>query len=212
MRCGGNIGMPGKIAVLASTKGTDMQALIDAIGRKELEAEIVAVISNRSDAYALERAKKHGIPSFLVERGSGTKEEYDREIMAVLEKQGAELVLLIGYDRIVGKEFVEKYEGRMMNIHPSLLPAFPGNFDQDVHEAVIDSGVKITGCTLHFVTSAVDGGQIIAQKAVEIGDKDTAESIRERVQAAEQGLIVKAVKDFFAGKLRVEGRQVLGAG
>ncbi len=196
------------IAVLASTRGTDMQAVIDAIESGELNAKIACVISNRQDAYALERAGKHGIEAIFIEPKGKTKEQYDEEIMKELEKRNVELILLIGYMKIVTRPFVEKYRNRIMNIHPSLLPAFGGGMDRDVHKEILDYGCKITGCTLHFVTEEVDAGPIILQKAVEIAEGETVDSLKEKVQKAEQEIILKAIRLFAGGKIKVEGRRV----
>jgi phosphoribosylglycinamide formyltransferase-1 len=196
------------LGILASTRGTDMQAIIDAIERKELDAKIACVVSNKEDCFALERARKHGIEAIFIDPKGKTREEFDREVMRELEKRNVDLVLLIGYMRIVGDEFVEKYRNRMMNIHPSLLPAFGGGMDKEVHKTILDYGVKVSGCTLHFVTEDVDAGPIIAQKAVEIDENETVDSLKEKVQKAEQEIILKAINWFKDGKLKVEGRRV----
>ena len=198
-----------KIAVLASTKASDMQAVINAIENGFLHAEIVAVISNKPDAYCLERAKKHKIPAYFVDPKSfPNRDEYDRAVLKILQQNETELVLMIGYMKIVGKEICEAYRWKLMNIHPSLLPAFAGGMDLNVHEEVIKSGAKITGCTLHFVTEEVDSGPIILQMPVDVADNDTADSLKEKVQIAEQDVILKGIKLFMEGKLVVEGNRV----
>ncbi len=196
-----------RIAVLASTRGTDMQAIINEIEAGRLNAEIVCVISNKKDAYALERAKKHGIEAIFLDPKNKSPEEYDLEILKELEKRNVDLILLIGYNRYVTKVLLDKYKYRIMNIHPSLLPAFPG-WDKEVHKAVLEYGCKITGCTLHFVDENLDAGPIILQKAVEVDDNDTVETLKEKVQKAEQEIIIKGIKLFMEGKLKVEGRKV----
>ena len=150
-----------KLAILASTKATDMQAVIDAIEQKRLNAAISIVISNKADAYALERAKKHNINAVFIEPKGKDKETYDKEISKVLDDNKIDLILLIGYMRYLSPWFVNKYRWRVMNIHPGLLPKFAGGMDKNVHQAVLDAGEKVTGCTLHFVDEGADTGPII---------------------------------------------------
>lgn len=197
-----------KIGVLASTKGTDMQALIDRAEEKKLDAVISVVISNKKDAYALERARKHNIEALFIDPAGKTREEFDREVAFEFDRRGVELVLLIGYMRYLSKEFVEKYRNRIINVHPSLLPAFAGGMDKNVHQAVLDCGCKITGCTIHFVDEGADTGPIIIQKAVFVEENDTADSLKDKVQALEKDGLVEAVKLFGEGKLKVEGKIV----
>ena len=200
---------PLRIAVLGSTRGTDLQAVIDAIESGGLDAEVVCVISNRRKAYILERARKHGIEAIYISPKGLSREEYDRLVMKELEKRAPiDLILLIGYMRILSNEFVRRYRWRIMNIHPSLLPAFAGGMDLDVHRAVLDYGVKVTGCTLHFVDEGVDTGPIILQKPVKVDEDDTPETLKSKVQKAEQEIILEAIKLFKQGRLRVEGRRV----
>lgn len=197
------------IAILGSTRGTDLQAIIDAIKNGELEeADLKIVISNKEDAYILERAKQAGIPTMFIPAKDKTREEFDQEVMKVLEENKINLVLLIGYMRYLSKEFVEKYRYRIMNIHPSLLPAFAGGMDKNVHQEILDHGCKVTGCTLHFVDEGADTGPIILQKAVEIKENETVDSLKEKVQKSEQEIILKAIKLFVRGKLKVEGKKV----
>ena len=196
-----------RIGVLASTRGTDMQAIIDEIEKGKLNAELVCVVSDRRDAYALKRARKHGIEAIYLNPKGLSKEEYDRRLIQILDERDVDLVLLIGYKRFLTKLFIDRFRNRIMNIHPSLLPAFPG-WDLDVHKSVLDYGVKITGCTLHFVDENIDAGPIILQKAVPVYDDDTPESLKERVQKAEQEIILEGIRLFMKGKLRVVGRKV----
>lgn len=197
-----------KLGVLGSTRGTDMQAIIDEIEARKIDAEIAVVISNKEDAHILERARKYGIPAVFVNPKGKTREEFDREVDSELEKRGVELVLLIGYMRILSPWFAKKWYGKAMNIHPSLLPAFGGGMDKDVHQAVLDFGCKVTGCTLHFVTEEVDSGPIIAQKCVPIEEDETVDTLKAKVQAAEQEVILKAINWFKDGKIRLEGNKV----
>ncbi len=190
-----------KIGVLASTKGTDLQAVIDAINSGNLNAEIACVISNKSDAYALERAKNHGIETIFINPQGKEREDFDKEVAAELDKHGVQLVCLIGYMRIVSEWFVNKYKNRLLNVHPSLLPKFAGGMDVNVHEQVLKAGEKETGCTIHFVTEQVDGGPIIVQKKVPVLPNDTAETLKARVQEAEKIAYVEAIKMFSEGSI-----------
>ncbi|MBI2651668.1 phosphoribosylglycinamide formyltransferase [Candidatus Woesearchaeota archaeon] len=193
-----------KLGILASTRATDMQAIIDAIESKKLDARISIVISNKEDAYALERARKHNIDAVFVNPKGLKREEFDNEVNKVLDKHNVDLVLLIGYMRILSNSFVTKWKNRLMNIHPSLLPDFAGSMDMDVHAAVLKSGIKFTGCTLHFVDENVDSGPIILQKKVNIDKNETAGSLKEKVQKAEQEIIIKGIKLFGESKIVVK--------
>ncbi len=195
------------IAVLASTKGTDMQPVIDEIAAGRLDTRIACVIADRQ-CYALERAKNHGIEAICLDPSGRSREEFDRLTVAELEKRNVQLVLLIGYMRILSPYFVGKFRNRIMNIHPSLLPAFGGGMDKDVHQSVLNYGCKITGCTLHFVTELVDAGPVIFQKAVNVEENDTADSLKEKVQKAEQEILIKAIRLFGEGKIKVGGSRV----
>ena len=196
------------IAVLASTNGTDLQAIIDSIEAGKLDAELTCVISNKAGCGALEKAKKAGVEAIFIDPAEKEREEFDREVAAELEKRGVKLVVLVGYMRFLSPWFVHKYGNRIMNIHPSLLPAFAGGMDTDVHQAVLDRGSKVTGCTIHFVDEGADTGPIIMQKVVKVENGDTAETLKKKVQAAEMEAYPKAIQLFAEGKLKVEGNQV----
>jgi len=206
------------IGVLASTKATDLQAVIDAIEAKQLNAKISVVISDKEDAYALERAKKHNIDAVFIdakaeelmkiENKEGRKEAFDKKVSEALEKHKVDLIIAIGYMRIISPWLVDKYRNKIINIHPSLLPAFAGGMDKDVHAEVLKAGVKETGCTLHFVTEDVDSGPIILQKKVPVEENETVDSLKEKVQKAEQEIIIKAIKLYSEGRLKVEGNKV----
>lgn len=196
-----------KIAVLASTNATDMQALIDEIEAGKLDAEISVLIANK-ECGAVDRAKKHNIETIIISSKGVEREDFDKKVAAELEKRGVKLILLIGYMRYLSKWFVDKYENKIMNIHPSLLPAFAGGMDKNVHEEILKHGVKVTGCTLHFVDEGEDTGPIILQKAVYIDEDETVDTLKEKVQKAEQEIILKAIRHFAAGKVKVEGRIV----
>ena len=197
------------IGILASTKGTDMQAVIDAINSKKLDAKISVVISNRQDAYALERARKHSIKAVFVEQKNKTREEFDKEASRILDQSKIDLILLIGYMRFLSPWFVNKYKNKIMNIHPSLLPKYAAGMDRNVHEQVLKNKEKVTGATLHFVDEGADTGPIIMQKEVKIDKNETVESLKEKVQKAEQEIIVKAIDLYSKGKLKVQENKVI---
>ena len=202
--------IPLRVAVLASGRGSNLQAIIDAIEAGQIQAQIAAVISNKRDAAALERARRHGLPDIFVDPKPfagrpDSREAYDRALLDVLAKHEAELVLLAGYMKIVTGLLVNAYVNRMMNIHPSLLPSFPG---LDVQKKAIDWGCKLAGCTVHFVTEGVDEGPIILQAAVPILDRDTPDTLAARILEQEHKLYPRAVQLFAEGRLHVEGRRV----
>jgi len=197
-----------RIGVLASTKGTDLQAIIDEISEDKLDAVISVVISNKKDAYALERAREHGIKAVFIDAAGLKREEYDNKVMQILEDEGVEVIALIGYMRLLSAGFVHKYENRIMNVHPSLLPAFAGGMDENVHQTILEHGVKVSGCTIHFVDEGADTGPIILQEAVSITEDETVDSLKQKVQAAEKRLYPRALALFGEGRLKVEGRCV----
>ena len=202
---------PLRVAVLASGRDSNLQAIIDAVESRVLQAEIVAVISNRKEAVALERARKHNVPDLFVDPKPfagrpDSREAYDRALLALLEQRHVELVLLAGYMRIVTAVLVNAYSNRMMNIHPSLLPSFPG---LDVQKKAIEWGCKLAGCTVHFVTEGVDEGPIILQAAVPILDSDTPEKLAARILDQEHKIFPRAVQLFAEGRLKLDGRRVL---
>ena len=198
-----------RIGILASTKGTDMQAIIDAISSKKLKALISVVISNKKDSYALERARNNSINAVFIESKGMEREAYDNKVSKELDKSKADLILLIGWMRILSPWFVRKYKNKIINIHPSLLPAFAGGMDADVHRKVLEAGCKVTGCTLHFVDESIDSGAIIMQKAVEIAQDETSGSLKEKVQKAEQEIIIKAIDLFGKGKIKVKANRTM---
>jgi len=199
-----------RIGVLASGRGSNLQAIIDAVEAGALQAQVVVVISNKRDAVALDRARRHGIPDAFVDPKPflgqpESREAYDRALLDVLHKYEVDLVLLAGYMKIVTPVLIQAYENRMMNIHPSLLPAFPG---LDGQKKALEWGVKVAGCTVHFVTPGVDEGPIIIQAAVPVLEQDTPETLAARILAEEHRIYPKAVQLFVEGRLRVEGRRV----
>lgn len=194
------------IAVLVSGRGSNLQAIIDNIENGYLKAKITVVISDVGNAYALERARKHGIEAVFINPGNfASKELYEKEVLKVLKKHGAELVLLAGYMRILGKTLLEAFKDRMLNIHPALLPAFPGLHAQ---KQAFDHGVKVAGCTVHFVDETLDGGPIILQRCVEVKGDDTSETLADRILEQEHKIYPEAVKLFVENRLRIEGRKV----
>ena len=200
--------MTNNIAILASTKGTDMQAIIDAIKSDKLDATIKFVLSNKPDNYALTRASNHDIKSIFLDPEGKTRKKYDKEISKLIEKHNVDLILLIGYMKLTSKWFVDKYRNKVMNIHPSLLPMFAGGMDLNVHEEVLKRGCKVTGCSLIFIDEGADTGPIILQKTVPVNYNDSPESLKKKVQEAEQDILLKGIKLFFDGKLKVEDNWV----
>jgi len=199
-----------RIGVLASGGGTNLQAIIDSCERGEIDGDVVVVVSNIPDAFALERARKHGIPAFAFPHKGVPREQHEADIIGCLEQRQVDLVCLAGYLRVLTPVMINKFVGRMMNTHPALLPSFGGDgmHGLHVHQAVLDYGCKVSGCTIHFVTLDVDGGQIILQKAVPVQEGDTAESLQERILKEEHKLYPRAIQLFAQGKLKIEGRKV----
>lgn len=193
-----------KLAVLCSGRGSDLQSIIDAIKEKKFSAEISVVITDKPNVMALIRAENAGIKNICVDRKKfSTREEFEKEILKNLS--GIDLVILAGFMRILSPEFVKKFSGRLMNIHPSLLPAFPG---AHAHRDALAYGVKISGCTVHFVDEGTDTGPIILQKAVEVFDDDTEETLAARILEKEHEIYPQAIKLFVEGKLKIDGRKV----
>lgn len=194
--------MKTKIAVLVSGGGTNLQALIDAQGSVLQSGEIVLVVSNNAGAYALERAKKAGIPTAVVlKKECGSQEAFEETLKALLTQHGIEVIILAGFMTILTENFTRCYPKRILNIHPSLIPSFcgAGFYGLRVHQAALDYGVKVTGATVHFVNEIPDGGQIIAQKAVEIAPDDTPETLQRRVmEQAEWVLLPQAAEQVCA--------------
>lgn len=193
-----------RIGVLASTKGTDLQAIIDEINNGTMPGiEIAIVLSNKEDAYALERARLQEVKAFFVDPKGKTREEYDQELAHILKEEGVDLVCLIGYMRILSPTFVKEFPGHIINIHPALMPKFsgPGFYGQNVHRAVLDAGEKETGCTIHIVDDGVDTGKIIAQEKVSVEPDDTPETLKEKVQNLEKKLYPDVIRRFAKGEI-----------
>lgn len=197
--------------MLCSGGGTNLQALIDAVERGAIDGKIVLVIANASKAYALERARQHGIPAvFVSKKQAGSDEAFNDAILAKLREADAQLVVLAGYLPIVGAQIVRAYEHRIINIHPALIPAFcgPGMYGHHVHEAVLRYGAKISGATTHFVDEQVDHGGVIMQRSVPVLEDDTPDTLAARVLTVEHEILPESVRLFCAGKLGVDGRRV----
>jgi phosphoribosylglycinamide formyltransferase-1 len=195
------------IGVLVSGSGTNLQAIIDACARQEINARVVCVISNVADAYGLERARKADIPALhLDHRAYSGREAYDEALVATLREFGVELVVLAGFMRIITCVLLDSFPMAVMNIHPALLPAFPG-----LHAArqALEYGTKVAGCTVHFVDCGTDTGPIIIQAPVPVLEGDTEETLSARIQKEEHRVYPEAVKLFAEGRLKVEGRKVV---
>lgn len=200
------------IAVFVSGGGTNLQALIDAQERGEIKnGRIVLVLASNEKAYALERAKKAGIETAVVSRKSyGSKEEYDKAVLNVIDDKNIDLIVLAGFISILGEMLVERYKNRIINIHPSLIPLFCGDgfYGKKVHTAVLNSGVKVTGATAHFVNEITDGGAIILQKAVPVEQGDNEDILQYRVmRQAEWEILPKAVSLFCEGRIKITGNK-----
>jgi phosphoribosylglycinamide formyltransferase 1 len=181
------------LAILGSTRGTDMQAIIAAIEQKRLPAKIEIVISNKSDAGILALAAKHHLNTTFIDPKNSARVDYDNAISAALRPLSIDLIVLIGYMRILSADFVREWKNKIINIHPSLLPAFAGSMDHTVHQAVLTAGVKETGCTVHYVTEEVDAGPILIQKKCAVLPSDTADTLKQRVQQLEGEALVEAI-------------------
>jgi phosphoribosylglycinamide formyltransferase-1 len=197
---------PVPIGVLISGSGTNLQSIIDAIAAKELNAKIQAVLSNRADAYGLVRAKKHGIPTEVLDHKTfASREAFDQAVVDILRAREVELVVLAGFMRLLSPILVGAYSNRIMNIHPALLPAFPG---LHVQKKAVEHGVRFSGCTVHFVNEACDEGPIIIQAVVPVFPEDTEESLAARILEQEHRIYPRAIQLYSEGRLRIEGRKV----
>ena len=195
-----------KLAVLVSGRGSNLQAIIDSIDREELDAHLSIVISNTIDAMALKRAEKHGIKTIFIDPSTYlNSKEYDKALVLKLKEFSIDLICLAGYMRILGEEVIQTFEKKIINIHPSLLPAFPG---LNAQKQAINHGVKFSGCTVHFVDLGVDSGPIILQTVVPVYDNDDEKSLSKRILEQEHYLYPKAIKMIQENKIRLDGRTV----
>ncbi len=196
-----------KIGILISGRGSNMVALVDAVQLGEIaDSEVAVVISDIADAVGLARATELGIETVVIERNGRARTAHDAEIIAELQKRGIELVCLAGYMRLLSAEFIRSFPNRIVNIHPSLLPSFRG---LDAQKQAVDYGVKVSGCTVHFVDEDLDNGAIILQRTVEVLDSDTAETLSARILEQEHAAYVEAVKLITAGNLKIDGRRTI---
>jgi len=194
------------IGVLVSGRGTNLQAIIEAIREGKIEGEIKVVISDNPDAYALKRAKQNNIETEYINfKSFKNREDYDKKIIKTLEEKKIDLVVLAGYMRILSPFFINSYKNRIMNIHPALLPSFPGLHAQ---RQAVEYGVKVSGCTVHFVDEGVDSGPIILQKAVQVSADDTEESLAEKILKEEHQIYPRAIQLFSQGRLVIKGIKV----
>lgn len=195
-----------RIAVLASGRGSNLQAFIDAIEKGLIQAEIVAVVSDKPGSQALERARRHGIETAVFEeREYPDRQEYDAALIHYLQEKEVELICLAGFMRILSSTFVRTFANRIINVHPSLLPAFPG---LNAQKQALDYGVKFSGCTVHFVDEGMDTGPIISQRVVPVLDGDSVESLSERILEQEHELYPLVLQWLVSGNVQVNGRKV----
>ncbi len=187
---------PLRLGVLGSTKGTDLQAIIEAINKGIIDASIEIVISNRSKAFILERAENHGVRHIFISHKGQTREEFDALMTAELRKYDVDLVLLIGFMRILSADFCREWDGKVLNVHPSLLPKYAGGMDTNVHEEVLANNETETGCTIHLVTAAVDEGPIVIQKKCAVEPDDTPETLKAKVQKLEGKAFIEVIKRY----------------
>ncbi len=200
------------IAVFASGRGSNLMAILDAIKNGVLKAKVSVVISNNSNAGALEIARANGIDALHISRKQfSSDEEYVKKILDELRSRNVQLIVLAGYMKKIPPEVIKEYPNRILNIHPALLPAFGGQgmYGLNVHKAVIESGVKITGVTVHIVDEEYDHGPIVMQRAVEVKDDDTPETLAQRVLEVEHQVYPQAIRLFVEGKVKVSGRKVI---
>lgn len=196
-----------KVGVLASGRGTDFQSLVDASERGDLGADLAILVCNVPGAPVIERARRSGVPVVVVDhhKFGAKREAFERELVRALKGKSVDLVVFAGFMRLVSAYFINEFPLRIMNIHPSLLPAFPG---AHAHRDALAAGVKVSGCTIHFVDMSVDGGPIVLQKAVPVHDDDTEETLAARILEQEHVFLPLAVRLFAEGRLKVDGRWV----
>jgi phosphoribosylglycinamide formyltransferase 1 len=196
---------PVKLGILISGEGTNLQAVIDAVGHGELAADIRIVVSNKPEARGLERARRHGIPAEVLSHRGKPREQFDAELVTALQAREVELVVCAGFMRLLSPVMVRAFPHRIMNIHPALCPAFPG---VDAQQAAYDYGVRFTGCTVFFVTEGIDDGPIIIQAVVPVNPEDDAAAIAQRIHVQEHRIYPEAIRLYQQGRLEVRGRKV----
>ena len=190
-----------RVGVLGSTRGTALKGVLDAIAAGTLDVDLRIVLSDKPTAPILDRARLYKVPSLFIDPTGLSREQYDNRVSDALHEARVELVLLVGYMRILSPHFVAQWSGRLLNVHPSLLPAFAGLMNRKVHEAVLSAGVPETGCTIHQVTEEVDGGPIVLQKRCPVLPGDTVDSLKDRVQALEQSAFIDVLRSWNAQHL-----------
>lgn len=195
-----------RLGILLSGRGSNFEAIADNVAAGRLPAEIAAVISNREEARGLQIARQRGLPALCIPSKGVPREEYDRRVAKELEARQVDVVCLAGFMRLLGAEFCHVFPLRILNIHPSLLPAFPG---LDAQKQALDHGVKISGCTVHFVDEQLDAGPIILQAAVAVLDGDTEETLAARILAEEHRIYSEAIRIILSGRWRIDGRRVV---
>ncbi|MEM0158331.1 MAG: phosphoribosylglycinamide formyltransferase [Thermoplasmataceae archaeon] len=203
--------MPKKLVVFASGEGTNFQAIINAILQGDLNVSISALVTDRKQCGAISRAQRSGIPVHVIRQKRGSLDAFTDSLLNLLNSMEPDLIVLAGYLTILPDKIIEAYRYKIVNIHPSLLPCFGGigMFGMKVHEAVISSGAKFSGCTVHFVDTTVDGGPIIGQAIVEIDDDDTPESLAEKIHAEEHVLLVRCIGEILERRFEVRGKRVV---
>ncbi len=184
------------IAIIGSTNGTSSQQIIDAVKNGEIDVKISFIISDRQDSGILKRAKKYNINGIFRPVNGLSKSEYDNKLNEQLNGADIDIIILIGYMRILSDKFVKKWNKKLINVHPSLLPKFAGSINNDVHKDVLDSNEKITGCTVHYVNEVVDGGEIILQKSCDVLSTDNVETLKKKVQDLESQVLLDVVKNW----------------
>ncbi|MFC2155878.1 phosphoribosylglycinamide formyltransferase [Acidobacteriota bacterium] len=197
----------GKVAIFLSGRGSNFEAIYQNSLKKDANFEIVVVISNKKSARGLEKAKEYGLAAFFISpKKFDTKAAYEKEIIKILKKYDVNLVYLAGYMKIVGEELLQAYENRIVNIHPALLPSFPGLHTQ---QQALDYGVRVSGCTIHFVDAGVDSGPVILQQAVAVEPGDDEETLSQRILKEEHRIYSEAIRLYFENRLKIKGRNVI---
>ena len=195
-----------RLGILLSGRGSNFEAIADNVAAGNIPAEIAIVISNRPETRGLEAARQRGLPALCIPSKGLDRDVYDGMLVAELKKHAVDLVCLAGYMRLLSAGFIREFPGRVLNIHPSLLPSFPG---LDAQHQALEHGVKVTGCTVHFVDEYLDAGPILVQAAVQVLDGDTVESLSARILKEEHRIYSAAIRMVLGGTLRIEGRRVL---
>ena len=194
------------VGVLISGSGTNLQALLDGCSSPDSPARIAVVISNRKNAYGLERARNAGVPAMWIPHRNRTRQDFEQDVLTVLQEHNVSWVMLAGFMRVLTPTFLTAYPDRVLNIHPSLLPSFPGI---NAQQQALEAGVKVTGATVHFVDSGMDTGPIVLQGSVPVLDDDSIDVLRERILSVEHQIFPQALRLAVTGKLRIQGKRVL---